>query len=135
MLGFFYKISENISRILFVWSFIQIIDCSIIQAITSATPSRSKAEFILLQMELTMRHIFYMSGSLLHYHFTLTRRRYIFCCASLKVSLTGRYPASCSVKSGLSSTMQRPRFPLTSIIIHNNYFCNNKNGRIISAPT
>ena len=66
-------------------------------------------------------------GSLLHCHSTLTRRgllrktsedclqssghiaynpsgRYYFCCTGLGVTSTGRYPASCPVKPGLSSS-------------------------------
>src|SRR5262245_1352374 len=51
-------------------------------------------------------------GGLLPRHFTLTRHgrsrggRYSFCCTFLRVSATGRYPASHSLELGLSS---RPR--------------------------
>ena len=53
-------------------------------------------------------------GSLLHCHCTLTAlmRRYHFCCAFLRVTPTGRYPAPCPVKPGLSSSgtsRRRPR--------------------------
>ena len=45
------------------------------------------------------------SGGLLHRHSTLTCtcRRFIFCCTGLGVASTGRYPAPCPVKPGLSS--------------------------------
>lgn len=49
------------------------------------------------------------SGSLLHCLSTLTRSRsyrpraVYFCCTGLGVASTGRYPASCPVKPGLSS--------------------------------
>ena len=33
-------------------------------------------------------------------------RRYIFCCTFLRVASTGRYPASCPAKPGLSSVFQ-----------------------------
>ena len=43
-------------------------------------------------------------GKLLPYHFTLTTYVAVyFCCTSLRVAPTGRYPASCPVKPGLSS--------------------------------
>ena len=43
-------------------------------------------------------------GKLLPYHFTLTTNVAVyFCCTSLRVAPTGRYPASCPVKPGLSS--------------------------------
>ena len=45
------------------------------------------------------------NGSLLHCHSTLTglSRRFLFYCTSLGVTSTGRYPASCPAKPGLSS--------------------------------
>lgn len=45
------------------------------------------------------------SGGLLHRHSTLTckRRRFLFCCTGLRVTSTGRYPALCPMKPGLSS--------------------------------
>ena len=44
-------------------------------------------------------------GKLLPYHFTLTTNVAVyFCCTSLRVAPTGRYPASCPVKPGLSSS-------------------------------
>ncbi len=45
------------------------------------------------------------SGGLLHHHSTLTcrSRRSLFCCTSLGVTSTGRYPAPCPTKPGLSS--------------------------------
>lgn len=45
------------------------------------------------------------SGGLLHHHSTLTGipRRFLFCCTGLGVTPTGRYPAPCPVKPGLSS--------------------------------
>ena len=45
-------------------------------------------------------------GSLLHCPSTLTRscRAVHFCCTILGVASTGRYPASCPVKPGLSSS-------------------------------
>lgn len=45
------------------------------------------------------------SGGLLHRHSTLTGipRRFLFCCTGLGVTPTGRYPAPCPVKPGLSS--------------------------------
>ncbi len=45
------------------------------------------------------------TGGLLHRHSTLTarRQRYHFCCTFLRVTPTGRYPAPCPVKPGLSS--------------------------------
>ena len=46
------------------------------------------------------------SGGLLHHHSTLTGipRRFLFCCTGLGVTPTGRYPAPCPVKPGLSSS-------------------------------
>ena len=54
-------------------------------------------------------------GGLLHHHSTLTRLkklalfawRSVFCCTFLGVTSTGRYPASCPVKPGLSSAPRR----------------------------
>ena len=47
---------------------------------------------------------YHQSGGLLHHHFTLTlKRRFNFCCTFLRVTSTGRYPASCPAKPGLSS--------------------------------
>ena len=44
-------------------------------------------------------------GSLLHCHSTLTTKVAVyFCCTILGVTSTGRYPASCPVKPGLSSS-------------------------------
>ena len=45
-------------------------------------------------------------GSLLHYLSTLTptSEAVYFCCTGLGVTSTGRYPASCPVKPGLSSS-------------------------------
>ena len=45
-------------------------------------------------------------GSLLHCLSTLTRlnRAVYFCCTGLGVTSTGRYPASCPAKPGLSSS-------------------------------
>ena len=44
-------------------------------------------------------------GSLLHCHSTLTGQKpaVYFCCTGLGVTSTGRYPASCPMKPGLSS--------------------------------
>ena len=45
-----------------------------------------------------------ISGGLLHRLFTLTAyAAVIFCCTFLRVTSTGRYPASCPAKPGLSS--------------------------------
>ena len=53
--------------------------------------------------------------------FTLTMHawRYTFCCTFLRVTSTGRYPASCPMKPGLSSpaTQQRSSSPPISIFI------------------
>ena len=48
---------------------------------------------------------YHTGGSLLHCHSTLTGicRRFLFYCTSLGVTSTGRYPASCPMKPGLSS--------------------------------
>ena len=48
---------------------------------------------------------YHTGGKLLPYLSTLTRtsRAVYFCCTFLRVASTGRYPASCSVKPGLSS--------------------------------
>ena len=48
-------------------------------------------------------------GSLLHCHSTLTiiRWRFLFCCTILRVASTGRYPAPCPMKPGLSSPVSR----------------------------
>ncbi len=57
------------------------------------------------------------SGKLLPYLFTLTCiQAVIFCCTSLRVTSTGRYPASCPAKPGLSSSVClnriQPRLPV-----------------------
>ena len=46
------------------------------------------------------------AGGLLHHRFTLTSRgwRSTFCCTCPRVTPGGRYPPSCPVESGLSST-------------------------------
>ncbi len=59
------------------------------------------------------------AGKLLPYHFTLTRsddakRAVCFCCTFLKVALTGRYPASCSVEFRLSSDLVARDYPFSS---------------------
>ena len=54
-------------------------------------------------------------GSLLHCLSTLTRKilAVYFCCTGLGVTSTGRYPASCPVKPGLSSPdIHQPRLPV-----------------------
>ena len=50
---------------------------------------------------------YHKSGSLLHCRFTLTSLhwRFLLCCTFLGVTSTGRYPASCPMKPGLSSPM------------------------------
>ena len=60
------------------------------------------------------------TGGLLHRHSTLTvrRRRYHFCCTFLGVTSTGRYPAPCPLKPGLSSlrlSLMRPSVLLEKI--------------------
>ena len=58
---------------------------------------------------LPCRRRYRLRGGLLPHRFTLThghlraRRRFVFCCTFLEVSLTGRYPASCPAEPGLSS--------------------------------
>ena len=49
------------------------------------------------------------SGGLLHHHSTLTNKilAVYFCCTSLGVTSTGRYPALCPMKPGLSSPNKR----------------------------
>ena len=42
-------------------------------------------------------------GELLPHHFTLTFRRYLFCCTFHHLSVPGCYPASCPAVFGLSS--------------------------------
>ena len=66
-------------------------------------------------------------GSLLHCLSTLTTYVAVyFCCTGLGVTSTGRYPASCPVKPGLSSPAYwQPRsfvLLLYSIIKHQNSF-------------
>jgi len=56
-------------------------------------------------------------GELLPHLFTLTvsgkLRRYVFCGTFLRITSTGRYPASCSVVLGLSSNGEAARDHLT----------------------
>lgn len=60
---------------------------------------------VLLRMGFTSVPLCYQrSGSLLSYLSTLTTCVAVyFCCTSLGVASTGRYPASCPMKPGLSS--------------------------------
>ena len=61
-------------------------------------------------------------GGLLHRLFTLTTFvAVIFCCTFLRVTSTGRYPASCPVKPGLSSPAAfRHLQPRTSVLLASN---------------
>ena len=45
-----------------------------------------------------------------------------FCCTGLGVASTGRYPASCPVKPGLSSPAALPKEGRTAAIIHPTHF-------------
>ncbi len=54
------------------------------------------------------------------FHPYLQCRRYHFCCTFLRVTSTGRYPASCPVKPGLSSVFQAIVLP-SSIFIFQHY--------------
>ena len=76
-----------------------------------------------------------MPGTLPHRRWSLTppfhpyllSRRYHFCCTILRVTSTGRYPASCPVKPGLSS---RPVTGAGDCSFHSNFhflFCRRKN--------
>ena len=60
-------------------------------------------------------------GSLLHCPSTLTiiRWRFLFCCTILRVASTGRYPARCPVKPGLSSALYAMR---SSVLLHTAHF-------------
>ena len=64
------------------------------------------------------------SGSLLHCLSTLTRKKraVYFCCTGLGVTSTGRYPASCPMKPGLSSPgafrHRQPRSPVLLVYFH-----------------
>ncbi len=63
-------------------------------------------------------------GSLLHCLSTLTGQKpaVYFCCTGLGVTSTGRYPASCPTKPGLSSpTKKWPR--LFILLIQNRLYC------------
>ena len=58
---------------------------------------------------------YHAGGSLLHCLSTLTSHKeaVYFCCTGLGVTSTGRYPAFCPVKPGLSSpVLLRPRSPV-----------------------
>ncbi len=83
----------------------------------------SPSYLVLLQMGFTRPAGHPAAGELLPHHFTLTRRydasprqAVCFCGTFLQVTLTGRYPASCSVEFGLSSncsgTPCSPRLPV-----------------------
>ena len=60
-------------------------------------------------------------GSLLHYLSTLTptSEAVYFCCTGLGVTSTGRYPASCPAKPGLSSSAAfRRMHPRLSVLLN-----------------
>ena len=89
---------------------------------SSDLPKAWRAAFISLLFGLAsngvyMCHCCYQQcGSLLHCLSTLTiafAMAVYFCCTGLGVASTGRYPASCPVKPGLSSPARRqPRLPV-----------------------
>ena len=62
-------------------------------------------------------------GSLLHCLSTLTKHPYrhlavYFCCTGLGVTSTGRYPASCPMKPGLSSPVKKQPRSLIPLVIY-----------------
>ncbi len=80
------------------------------------------------------------SGGLLHHHSTLTGIPRRFLCTGLGVTPTGRYPAPCPVKPGLSSPQKQAARPSVLLTVVNfniyrqtcqfTYFCDytHKNG-------
>ena len=81
----------------------------------STTGRRIAFYSVLLRMGFTCaRSVTSNGGSLLHCLSTLTciKKAVYFCCTGLGVASTGRYPASCPVKPGLSSSAPfRPAQP------------------------
>ena len=83
------------------------------------------------------------SGSLLHCLSTLTAKAAVyFCCTFLRVTSTGRYPASCPVKPGLSSSAPfrdlQPRLfilPASLIPYHNLPSLASPSSTILSDPS
>ena len=64
---------------------------------------------------------YHNGGSLLHCLSTLTftKKAVYFCCTGLGVTSTGRYPASCPVKPGLSSSAAFRRMqPRLSVLLN-----------------
>ena len=77
---------------------------------------------VLLRMGFTLPLTCYQAGGgLLHHLFTLTTCvAVILCCTSLGVASTGRYPASCPMKPGLSSPPKKE--PRSSVSLIFNFY-------------
>ena len=113
--------SSTISRVMY-----QMIIYLVLPTVSSDLPKAWRAAFISLLFGLAsngvyMCHCCYQQcGSLLHCLSTLTiafAMAVYFCCTGLGVASTGRYPASCPVKPGLSSPARmQPRSSVLLII-------------------
>ena len=108
---------------------------------SSDLPKAWRAAFISLLFGLAsngvyMCHCCYQQcGSLLHCLSTLTiafAMAVYFCCTGLGVASTGRYPASCPVKPGLSSPARMQPRSSVLLIIFSCFFFRLLSGKLLS---
>ena len=108
---------------------------------SSDLPKARRAAFISLLFGLAsngvyMCHCCYQQcGSLLHCLSTLTitfAMAVYFCCTGLGVASTGRYPASCPVKPGLSSPARMQPRSSVLLIIFSCYYSRTQSDKLLS---
>jgi len=109
-----------------------------------APASRRTDRAILLQVGFTRARVTATPRELLPHDFTLARKRAVcFCGTFLRVSPTGRYPAPCPVKPGLSSPKgDHPAYsagrsiphPASGVMVVRAVLAQEKNGESLDSP-